>query len=266
MVGVTHDFFDLYEIEIVAGRSFDKDIKTDRKAILLNETAVKELGWDNPIGREMITQAGVKGQVIGVVKDFHIKSLRDKIEPLQILLSGRYATLAVKIDADLYETLVKIEEVYEGFSPVYPFEYKLFEDVYDSAYADETKTAQLAFWITLLAIIIACLGLYGLASHRVEQMVKELGIRKVMGASTRHLVSLLSRDFVSLLGIAFLVAGPIAYYFMSQWLNAFAYHTTIDVITFLVALVLMIAVAGIAVGYRTYIAAIGNPIDALKEE
>lgn len=266
MVGVTHDFFDLYEIEVIEGRSFDKSIKTDTRSILLNETAVKALGWSNPIGREMITQAGVKTQVIGVVKDFHIKSLRNKIEPLQILLSGRYATLAVKVNADLYETLAKMEEVYESFSPVYPFEYRLFEDVFDNAYAEETKMAKLAFWITLLAISIACLGLYGLASHRVEQMVKELGVRKVMGATISNLLSLISSDFVKLLGISFLLAGPVAYYIMNLWLDGFAYHTQIGVMSFLLALFLIIIVSGLAIGYRTYSAAVSNPIDALRDE
>ncbi|MFY0591020.1 ABC transporter permease [Roseivirga sp.] len=266
MVGVNHDFFDLYDIEVIEGRAFDKEIKSDRNNILLNETAVKELGWENPIGREMITQAGVKAQVIGVVKDFHIKSLRDKIEPLQILLSGRYATLAVKINADLYETLVKIEDVYESFSPVYPFEYRLFEDVFDNAYAAESKMAKLAFWITILAISIACLGLYGLASHRVEQMVKELGVRKVMGASTNNLLSLLSFDFLKLLGLSFLLAGPIAYYFMNLWLEGFAYHTQIGLMSFVLALVLIAIVAILAIGYRTYTAAVGNPVDALRQE
>lgn len=266
MVGVTYDFFDLYEIEILEGRVFDKDITTDRKAVLLNETAVKELGWVNPIGREMITQSGVKATVIGVVKDFHMQSLRNEIEPLQILLSNRYATLAVKIDADLYKTLVKIEEVYESFSPVYPFEYTLFEDIYDRAYTDETKTGQLALWITILAVVIACLGLYGLATHRVEQKVKELGVRRVMGAKTSNLIGMLSKDFAQLLIVAFLIACPVAYHFMGQWLDGFAYHTTIDGFTFIGTLVLMTLTAGLTVGYRTYRAAVSSPVDALRDE
>lgn len=266
MVGVTHDFFNLYDIEVVEGRSFDRNIKSDRKSILLNETAVKALGWKNPIGREMITQSGMDVKVIGVVKDFHIKSLRDKIEPLQILLNGNYATLAVKVNADIYETLVKMEEVYESFSPVYPFEYRLFEDVYDRAYEEETKMSKLAFWITFLAISIACLGLYGLASHRVEQMVKELGIRKVMGATTKNLLSLLSLDFLKLLGIAFLLAGPVAYYLMNLWLDGFAYHTQIGAFSFILTLVLIGGVAILAIGYRTYSAATSNPVNALRDE
>lgn len=266
MLGVTHDFFDLYEIQVIEGRAFDKEISSDRKSILLNETAVKKLGWENPIGREMILQSGLKTVVIGVVKDFHIKSLREEIQPLQILLSSNYATLSVKIDANLYETLVKIEEVYESFSPVYPFEYRLFEDIYDDAYAEDQKTAQISFWITILTIIIACLGLYGLATHRVEHKTKELGVRKILGAATAQILGLLAKDFIRLLLIAFLVAGPLAYYFMNQWLNDFAYHISIGPATFVITLVLMLSIAALTIGYRTYRAAVSNPVDALRDE
>ncbi len=265
MLGVTHDFFDLYGIEVLEGRSFDKEIRTDRKSILLNETAVKKLGWDNPLGKEMITQMG-RGTVIGVVKDFHIKSLREEIQPLQIVLSSNYATLAVRVNADLYETLAQIEAVYDGFSPVYPFEYKLFEDIYDKAYEEDQKTAQLSLWITLVTIIIACLGLYGLATHKVEHSVKELGVRKILGASTTSILKLLSKDFSKLLLIAFLVAGPLAYYIMNQWLDGFAYHVSFGASTFFISLLLMILIAGIAIGYRTYAAAVSNPVDALRNE
>ncbi|MBO3698107.1 ABC transporter permease [Roseivirga sp. E12] len=266
MVGVTHEFFDLYDIEVIEGRSFDKEIRTDRKSILLNETAVRKLGWENPIGREMITQSGIKSTVIGVVKDFHIKSLREEIEPLQIILSGNYATLSVKIEADLYETLVKIEEVYDSFSPVYPFEYRLFEDIYDNAYAQDQKTSELSLWLTLITIVIACLGLYGLATHKVERKTQEMGIRKILGASTSSILSLLAKDFTKLLFLAFLVAGPVAYYILNQWLDGFAYHIEIDVVTFVVSLLLMVLIAAVTIGYRTYSAAVSNPVDALRDE
>lgn len=264
MLGVTHDFFNLYEIDVIEGRSFDKEISTDRNSILLNETAVKKLGWDNAIGREMITQSGIKSTVIGVVKDFHIKSLREEIQPLQIILSSNYATLSVKIESELYETLVKIEEVYESFSPVYPFEYRLFEDIYDKAYEEDERTAQLSFWITLITIIIACLGLYGLVTHRVEHRTKELGVRKILGAATSSIVGLLAKDFTPVLLIAFLISGPLAYYIMNQWLDGFAYHIAIDALTFIISLLLMLLIAVVTIGYRTYKAASRNPVDALR--
>lgn len=266
MLGVTHDFFDLYQIELVAGRSFDPERKGDRKGMLLNEAAVKALNWENPIGREMITQQGLKKEIIGVVKDFHIKSLREEIAPLQILLDKRYATLSVRVEGDLNEALAGIEEVYESFSPVYPFEYRYFEDIYDKAYEDEAKTAQMTLWFTILTIVIACLGLYGLAAHSVQQKVKELGVRKVMGASSLNLMKLLSKDFIRLLAIAFIISAPLAYFIMDGWLDEFAYHIEISPVTFLITLMFMIAVAMISVGYRTYRAAVSNPIDSLRME
>lgn len=266
MVGVTHDFFDLYDIEVVEGRSFDPERKGDRKGMLLNQAAVEAFGWENPIGREMITQEGLKREVIGIVKDFHIKSLREEIEPLQILLDNRYATLSVRVEGDIDEVLADIEEVYESFSPVHPFSYRHFEDIYDKAYEDETKTAQLTLWFTVLTIVIACLGLYGLAAHSVQQKVKELGVRKVMGASSRNLVRLLSEGFMKLILAAFIIATPLAYFIMDNWLNAFAYHIEIGPMTFLLTLGFMLVVAMVSVGYRTYRAAVSNPVDSLRVE
>lgn len=266
VVGVTTGFFDLYEIEVVQGRSFDPERPGDRQGIMLNESAVKALNWENPIGREMITQQGVKGRVIGVVKDFHMKSLREDIGPLQIVQDGSYARLAVRIEGDVTVALAGIEEVYESFSPIYPFEYRYFEDIYDEAYEDEARTARLSVWFSILTIIIACLGLYGLAAHRVQQKVKELGVRKVMGASSMNLVKLLSKDFIMLLLIAFVIAGPVAYRTMQNWLDGFAYHVEINALTFVVTLAFMLIVALISVGYRTYRAAVSNPVDALRTE
>lgn len=266
MVGVTHDFFDLYDIEVVEGRSFDPERKGDRKGMLLNQAAVEALGWENPIGREMITQQGLKREIIGIVKDFHIKSLREKIEPLQILLDKRYATLSVRVEGDINEVLADIEEVYESFSPVHPFSYRHFEDIYDKAYEDEAKTAQLTLWFTVLTIVIACLGLYGLAAHSVQQKVKELGVRKVMGASSGNLVRLLSEGFIKLIFVAFVIAAPVAWLIMDGWLNAFAYHIEIGPMTFLLTLAFMLGVAMISVGYRTYRAAVSNPVDSLRTE
>ena len=264
-LGVTYDFFELYEIELTAGRFFDRTIPTDEQAVILNETAVKQLGWESPLGHEMIVQ-GTKGRVIGVVKDFHLKSLREEIEPLQIILNEDYAILSVKIGGDLFETIKKIEEVYQSFSPSYPFQYRLFEDIYDEAYTAETKTAQLTLWLTAITVIIACLGLYGLAAHRVQHRVKELGVRKVMGASGISLIVLLFKDLLKPLVIAFLLAVPLVYFIMKDWLNGFAYHIDMDSKTFLISLILMLLIAGLTVSHRTYKAATSNPVDALRDE
>lgn len=266
MLGVTYDFFDLFEITIKKGRNFDPKIASDVKGIMLNETAVKVFGWKDPLGRQMITQNGDTGRVIGVVKDFHIKSLREEIEPLQIVLDNRYATLTVKINGDINETVARLETVYNSFSPVYPFEFKYFKDEYDRAYADDQMTAELSTWFTVLTILIACFGLYGLAAYEVQQRVKEVGIRKVFGASVQKIIRLLSKGLLKLLVMAFVIATPIAYYIMSRWLDDYAFHIDINFLTLFSALAIMFVVASFTVGYRTYNASSNSPIDALREE
>ncbi len=266
MLGITHDFFDLYGIEFAEGRAFDPEIKSDRNQIILNEAAVKAFGWQDPIGREMIRQNGRTGTVIGVVKDFHIKSLRESIEPLQIVLNPNYATLAVRIDGDLASTMTAIEEVYESFGPNYPFEYRYFEDIYDRAYEEDTKTSQLTLVFSILAIIIACLGLYGLASHKMVLRTKELGVRKVMGASALNIAQLLFKEFILLIGIAFLVAGPLAYFLLNGWLSEYAYHIQINAVPFMITLLALLLFAGATVGYRTFKASVSSPVLSLRDE
>ncbi|MBO3698113.1 ABC transporter permease [Roseivirga sp. E12] len=261
------EFVDLYGLEIVEGRNFDLSIPTDEKAVLINESAVKALGWEEPIGKQMMRWFGDTGTVVGVLKDFHAHSVHLEIEPVQIFHRAGQFNVSIKIEGtDMNETIVAIEEAYAGLNSVYPFEYNFFDDIFDRAYLSEIKTAELANWFTGLAILIACLGLYGLAAHRVQHRIKEVGVRKVLGASVGRILLLLSRDFGLLLLIAFCIAAPVAYYVMEGWLDGFAYHTNINLLTFIVALLMMALVAGLTVGYRTYRAAIRNPVEALREE
>lgn len=264
---VSPGFFDLYGIQVLEGRVFDLETTSDSRGIVLNETAVKTLGWEEPLGRQLITEQGDTNRVIGVIKDFHLQSLRQEIEPLQITLSERHRRVSIKMESDrAAEILVALEAKYESFSPEYPFSYSYLDDLFDRAYQNDLKTAQLAQWFTVLAILIACLGLYGLAAHKVQLRVKEVGIRKVLGASVLNITRLLSRGFMELLLIAFAISAPIAYYIMDGWLNEFAYHTSLGAFTFVVALMLMVLISGLSVGYRTYRAAISNPVDALRDE
>ena len=266
MLGVTHDFFDLYEIDFAEGRAFNPEIKSDQKGIILNEAAVQAFGWTDPIGREMIDQYNRTVKVIGVVKDFHIKSLREEIEPLQIILNPRYGTLAVRVSTDIPTTMSTIEEVYNSFDTTYPFEYRYFEDVYDRAYADDTKAGKLTLVFSVLAVIIACLGLYGLASHKVAMRIKELGVRKVMGASALNIAKLLFKDFLLLITLSFLFAGPIGYLLMNNWLNDYAYHISLNIVPFAITFILLVLFAAITVGYRTFKASVSSPVLALRDE
>ncbi len=264
---VSPGFFELYDVELLAGRVFDPEIRSDERGVILNETAVKTLGWKEPLGRQLMTEQGDTNRVIGVIRDFHLQSLRQEIEPLQITMSERHRRVSVKIEGDkASETLAALQAKYEAFSPEYPFSYSYLDDIFDRAYQNDLKTAQLAQWFTVLAIIIACLGLYGLATHKVQQRVKEVGVRKVLGASVLHIIRLLSKDFAGLLLIAFAISAPLSAYIMNGWLNEFAYHISIGLATFITALVLMILITGLSVGYRTYRAALGNPVDALRDE
>lgn len=262
-----YDFVDLYELELVEGRNFDPNIATDETAVLLNESAVKALGWENPIGKQMMRWWGDTGRVVGVLKDFHAHSVHLEIEPIQIFQRSGQFNVSIKVEGgQVDETLKAIEAKYQDFDPVYPFDYNFFDDIFDRAYLSEMKTAKLANWFTGLAILIACLGLYGLAAHKVQHRIKEVGVRKVLGASIPNLLGLLSKDFAILLVIAFMIAAPVAYFVMDGWLSDFAYHIDISIVTFLIALALILLVAGLTVGYRTYSAAVRNPVEALRDE
>lgn len=262
-----YDFVDLYGLEIVEGRNFDPSIDSDKNAVLLNESAAKALGWENPIGKQMLRWWGDTGRVVGVLKDYHQHSLHLAIEPSQIFFSEDQSRVSIKLEGNSFnETIKALEAAYSKFNPAYPFDYAFFDEIFDRAYQTESKTADLVNWFTILDIIIACLGLYGLAAHKVQHRIKEVGVRKVLGASVSKILMLLSRDFALLLIIAFAIAAPVAYFFMDNWLNDFAYHISIDLLTFALALVLMLLVAGVTVGYRTYRAAARNPVESLREE
>jgi len=266
MMGVTHDFFNLYKISMKEGRAFDPEIRSDRRGIILNETAVKAFGWEQPIGREMITDRGRKGRVIGVVKDFHIKSLREEIQPLQIILNSNYARLAVRVSGDLDQVIGEIEKVYESFSPQYPFDLRFFEDEFEKAYASDRNMASLTGIFTILAVIIACLGIYGLASYQVHNQIKALGIRKVLGASSWRIARMLFSKFTLLLLLAMFVATPLALLVMQGWLDGFAYHVNIGAGVFILTFLLFLAIVFASAGYHTFRAAVANPVDSLNYE
>jgi len=264
---VDYDYFELFELKFIEGEGFRRGMESDKKGVVLNETAVKAIGWDEPIGKQYITNRGDTGRVIGVLKDFNQHSLHLAIEPLQLFFRESHRRISVKIAGDqLNATVAAIEAKFNALNPEYPFDYNYFDDIFDRAYLSEMKTAQLAKWFTGLTILVACLGLYGLASHKVQQRIKEVGIRKVLGASVFRILALLSKDFVKLLFISFLIAAPAAYYIMNGWLDGFAFHISIGFFTIIVTLGMMILVAGLTVGYRTYRAAVRNPIEALREE
>lgn len=265
---VGYDFFDVYEMDFIEGGAFQRDRESDKTAVVLNEAAIDAFGWNDPIGKLYISSnTSDTGRVVGVVKNFNQHSLHLGVAPVQLFLNESQRRISIKVAGnDLKSTLSAIEDKYNAFNSAYPFDYSYFNDIFDRAYLNEAKTFRLAQWFTALTILVACLGLYGLAAHKVQQRIKEVGVRKVLGASVPRILTLLSQDFIKLLLIAFCIAAPVAYYIMNGWLEGFAFHIDIGFMTILSTLIMMILVAGLTVGYRTYRAAVRNPVEALREE
>ncbi|MEM8888027.1 MAG: ABC transporter permease [Bacteroidota bacterium] len=264
---VDYDFLDLLEIELVDGRNFSRDFPTDSsRTYLLNEAAVKLLGWETAIGKEFNN-----GRVIGVVKDFHFQPLSLAIEPMFIRfftsIYSSYSNIAIKIDMNQSEeALEHIRKTLTTFAPQVPFEYKFLDESYNRLYGFEQRLSTVFNIFTLLAIFIACMGALGLISYHVSQRTKEIGIRKVIGASAVDIVSLLSRDFLKLVVIASLIAFPLAWYGIHKWLENFAYRVEVRWWWFTIVGLVAIALAFIAVGSQTLKAALSKPVNALRSE
>nr|WP_295924287.1 ABC transporter permease [uncultured Dyadobacter sp.] len=260
-------------MNIVQGRNFSKSFPTDASGVILNETAVKALGWQqNPIGRELMGNTddnGVKTyyRVIGVVKDFHFESLKQKIEPLVMFLGKNSGNILVKTRTDqLPQFLASLKQQWEAFSPAAPFSYSFLDDRFEQVYLSEQKIEQVLMLFSSLTIFIACLGLFGLATYTAEQRTKEIGVRKVLGASVGSVVTLLSKDFIKLILISLLLASPVAWWGMNQWLNEFAYKVTIDWWIFALAGLLAIGIALLTVSFQSIKAAIMDPVKSLRSE
>jgi putative ABC transport system permease protein len=267
------DYVRTMGMDIVRGRDFSKDLPSDAKdSILINETAVRKLGWDDPIDKTIKITTGVNTYesktVIGVVKDFNFSSLREKIEPLLISNAlGRLETLAVKFKADDIDRLVgELKKAWKVLSPGNYFDYFFVDDIFDAHFRSEERLNTIFSSFGFLAIAVACLGLFGLASFLAEKMKKEIGIRKVLGASVSQVVGLLSREFLILVGLAVLVAWPIAYFAMNAWLRGFAYRTSIYPWTFVGSGLAALAIAFLTVSFQAIRAATADPVDSLKYE
>src|SRR5690606_8302585 len=228
-VRVDQDFFSTYDIPLVSGRNFSREIKSDDSlAFILNQNAVSMIGWteEEALGK-VFQYGGTTGQVIGVVQDFHFESLHEPIVPLVFHQSPNYGNLSVAIaSADMQQGLQHLEKVWKEFVPLNPFAYQFLSETYRQLYSSEQKQSQLFIVFSGLAIFIASLGLFGLATFNTLQRIKEIGIRKVLGASMGSILKLLTREIVLLILLANLIAWPIAWYLMDEWLSSFAYRIT----------------------------------------
>ena len=268
--GVDFDFLKLYGIELLNGRDFSKEYGKDTmNAVILNETAVKTLGLKNPIGKSCSFGYLTDGQIIGVVKDFHFQPLYKKIEPMLLYINpNRYSHISVKIrDQNIQETLAFLKKTIEEYSPKkYHFTYYFLEEDYYAKYKKEHNFGIFFQYFSFLSILISCLGLFGLTSFTVFKRTKEIGIRKVLGASEYGILLSLSKEFIKWTFISNVIAWPIAYYAMNKWLQNFAYRINIGLGIFLASGMIALIIALLTVSYQSIKAATANPVDSLRYE
>jgi putative ABC transport system permease protein len=267
-MGVGYDFISTMQMKLVEGRDFSPAFGTDTAGFILNETAVKKTGYTNPLGKPF-TFWGTKGTIIGVVKDFHFNSMHQPINNLVLHLRENtnwgYAVLRVEGNKTK-EVLSGLENIFKKINPKFPFVYDFADEEYKKTYKREALVQQLSNCFAGLAIIISCLGLLGLAMFAAEQRVREIGIRKVLGAGLGSLFSLLSREFLLLVFIAILIACPIAWWAMNNWLHDFEYRITMNAWPFVIAGIAALAIALFTISFQTIRAALANPVKSLRSE
>ncbi len=273
-IPISYDFFKTYGIELSAGRVFSKNNPSDTlERAIINEALARELGWKDPqeaIGKryDFANDGENVGHVIGVVKDAHFRSLHRNIEPLLFMMDDQfYRHISLRLNAqNMTETLAYIEQEWQRFFPDLPFDYFFADEQFGQQYAADQRLATLFAYFVSLAILLACFGLFGLSAFAVERRIKEIGVRKVLGATVFNIVHLLSKDFLKLVGVAFLVATPFAYWVMDQWLDNFAYRIEIAGWLFAVAGMAIIMIAFLTVSFQSLRVALANPVNALRNE
>ncbi len=268
---VDFDYIKQYDLKLVAGRTFSKDFSTDStQAMVINESAARSLGYTSvqeAVGRNF-DQWGRQGKIIGVLKDFHYKSLQQTIQPLTMRFEPwALGTISIKVSAtNLPSTIKSIEKKWNQIIPNRPFEYNFLDEFFNKQYKAEDNFGNLFFNFAVLAIFISCLGLLGLSSYSTIQRTKEIGVRKVLGASVSNIVNLLSIEFIKLVLIAFVIAAPLAWYGMDKWLQDFAYRTKISWWVFALAAFASVLIAFFTISFQAIKAAIANPAKSLRTE
>ncbi|MBS1509477.1 MAG: ABC transporter permease [Bacteroidetes bacterium] len=270
---VDYDYMKTLGIQVINGRNFSKDFGSDSSAMIINETTAKILGYDNPVGQKIYAFKGstnnqlVAYNIIGVVKNFNYESMHQDVGPLCFLLSKSTGLASFKIDAAKASAIIpEVEHQWKAMASGMPFSYRFLDDSFNDMYRDEQRVGQLAVSFSILAILIACLGLFGLATFMAEQRTKEIGIRKVLGASAGNVVQMLSGGFIKLVLLASLFAFPIAWWAMDKWLQDFAYRISIQWWVFAAAAFAAIMIALITVSYQAIKAALANPVKSLRTE
>jgi putative ABC transport system permease protein len=270
---VDEDYINTLKIKMIAGRNFSKDMATDSSGIIINEAATKLLNFSNPINQflydpanNMVTKIN-KLHIIGVMQNFNFKSLRDNVTPLIFTLSEDRGALSIRINSNnIPLVLSQIKNEWKKLTPNQQFNYSFMDEDFDALYRSEQRMGKIFISFTSLAIVIACLGLFGLAAYAAEQRTKEIGIRKVLGANLSTIASMLSKDFIKLVIISILIASPLAWWAMQKWLQGFAYRQNIQWWVLVLAGLTAIVIAFITISFQSVRAALTNPVKSLKSE
>ncbi len=263
-------FLDVFEMEVVAGRSLSAEYADDKSGgnILVNEAACKAFGWplEEVMGKVINTGWNGRKMIVGVIKDFHMYSMRMAIAPLMVELNSSFRYISVKVQPeDLPGTLANLEESFQKYSP-YPFEYQFLDDKFDQLYRADQRQGEIFGFFTVIALLIACLGLFGLAAFSTQQRAKEVGIRKVLGASVAHIVTLFASRFIKMVAIGYLLALPIGWWLVNQWLQEFAYRVTVQWWMLALPGLAAVAIAFLTISSQSARAALANPVDSLRAE
>ncbi|WP_421775502.1 ABC transporter permease [Gracilimonas sp.] len=265
-VSADYGLIETMGFELIAGRSHSEEFGADTARIVINETAAKVMGLESPVG-QVIQLWEEDTEIIGLVKDFHFQNLRYEVEPLFFRLTDYGWASYVRVESDnIRETLAQIEDKYNEFNPTYPFAYEFMDEQYAALYRGEQRIGDLAKYFSIFAIIISCLGLFGLSAFTAEQRAKEIGVRKVLGASVQNLVLHLTKDFTKLVLIAIAIALPVSWWMMDKWLSDFAYNPGLNWWIFAASGFLAVVIAWLTVSWQSVKAALVNPVQSLKSE
>jgi ABC-type antimicrobial peptide transport system permease subunit len=258
--------------QFIAGRNFSRDLATDINKIIINETAAKDMGFKNPIGQVVKYGGGTKSsEIVGVIKDMIMGSPYEPEKRAVFFLDPKYQAagqieIKIKPTVSASAALSKIETVFRQLIPSAIFDYKFVDEEYAKKFSQEQRIAKLSTFFAVLAIFISCLGLFGLASFVAEQRTKEIGIRKIVGATVFNIWNLLSKEFMGLVGVSLLIASPVAYFCMDNWVQKYTYHTAISWWIFFVAGCSALLITLLTVSYQAIKAAIANPVKSLRSE
>lgn len=269
-IGFGYDMFETLGLHLASGRSFSRTLSSDTLEAIVNEAAVKAMGIKDPIGKHINVFGDGKRTIVGVVKDFHFQSMHEAVKPfvLRLVTNNNEASeimIRVKSGSE-HQMIARLQDLFSRYHSGYPFEYRFLDADYQQQYDSENRVSALSRYFGGLAILISCLGLFGLAAFTAERRIKEIGVRRVLGASVKSVVVLLSKDFLKLIGIALLIAFPIAWFAMSQWLNSFAYRISIGPGVFIAAGILMAVITLLTISSQMIKAALANPVKSLRSE